>query len=208
MRTSKLTSLGFFIAGIMALLSTGAMAQEVRSEISVQSTGIFTKESNGQGVRENATDTGGVLAGYRYHINRWLSAEAVYGWNRNTQEFTSAAGSGRVQADMHQATGGLVVSVPVPRKFKVHPYVLAGGGALVFRPTLASGSIAGVDQQAVGTLAYGGGLDYPIPTLRKVALRFEYRGLVYKAPNFGLAALKSDTFTHTVEPSAGLVYRF
>jgi len=207
MHRSKLTNT-LLLAGLISLCSMGAMAQEVRSEISVQGTGIITKESNGQGIRETATETCGVLAGYRYHINRWLSAEAVYGWNRNSQEFTSAAASGRVQADVHQATGGLVVSVPVPRKFKVHPYVLAEGGALVFRPTLASGTIPGVPQQAVGAFAYGGGFDYPIPTLRKVALRFEYRGLVYKAPDFGLASLKTDTWTHTAQPSAGLVYRF
>jgi outer membrane immunogenic protein len=207
MRRSKLTNT-LLLAGLISLWSMGAMAQEVRSEISVQGTGIFPQESNGRGIRETGTETGGVLAGYRYHINRWLSAEAVYGWNRNSQEFSSAGASGRVQADVHQATAGIVVGVPVPRKFKVHPYVLAEGGALVFHPTLASGTIAGVDQQAVGAFVYGGGFDYPIPSLRKVALRFEYRGLVYKAPNFGLAALKSDTFTHTAEPSAGLVYRF
>jgi outer membrane immunogenic protein len=206
MRKSIVTKLVVLL--VLSVLSLEAMAQEVRSEVSVQGTGIFTKESNGQGVREKATDTGGVLAGYRYHINRWLSAEAVYGWNRNTQEFTSAAGFGRVQADVHQATGGLVVNVPVPRKLRVQPYVLAGGGALFFRPTFASGTIAGVDQQTVGTFAYGGGLDYSIPSLKKVALRVEYRGLVYKAPDFGLTALKSDTFTHTAEPSLGVVYHF
>ena len=207
MRRSKLTNT-LLLAGLISVWSMVAMAQEVRSEVSVQGTGIFTKESNGQGVRETATDSGGVLAGYRYHINRWLSAEAVYGWNRNSQEFTSAAASGRVQADVHQATGGLVVSVPVPRNFKVHPYVLAEGGAQVFRPTLASGTIVGVNQQAVGTFVYGGGFDYPIPALRKVALRFEYRGLVYKTPDFGLAQLHTDTWTHTAQPSAGMVYRF
>jgi hypothetical protein len=128
--------------------------------------------------------------------------------NRNSQEFTSAAASGRVQADVHQATGGLVVSVPVPRNFKVHPYVLAEGGALVFRPTHASGTILGVDQQAVGAFVYGGGFDYPIPSFRKVALRFEYRGLVYKTPDFGLKALDANSISHTAQPSAGLVYRF
>ena len=208
MRKRKLTSLALFTVVLISLSSMAAMAQEIRSEVSVQGTGIFTKESNSQGVRESATDTGGVLAGYRYHINRWLSAEAVYGWNRNTQEFTSAAGSGRVEADVHQATGGFVLNVPVPRKFKVHPYVLAEGGALVFHPTLASGTIPGVSQQAVGTFVYGGGFDYPVPALRHVSLRMEYRGLVYKAPDFGLAQLHTDTWTHTAQPSAGLVYRF
>lgn len=84
------------VAGLISLMPIVAAAQEVRSEVAVQGTGIFTQEANGRGIREKGTDTGGVLAGYRYHINRWLSAEAVYGWDRTSQEFTSAAGSGRV----------------------------------------------------------------------------------------------------------------
>jgi hypothetical protein len=31
------------------------------------------------------------LAGYRYHLNHWLSAEAVYGWDRNTQKYLLGA---------------------------------------------------------------------------------------------------------------------
>jgi outer membrane immunogenic protein len=208
MHKNKVTKLFILVVGLLSLLCIGAMAQEVRSEISVQGTGSFTKETDSQGVRESATDTAGVLAGYRYRINHWLSAEAVYGWNRNSQEYSTALGSGRVQADVHQATGGFVVNLPFPRKYKISPYVLAEGGAQVFRPTSAAGTIPGAQQQAVGTFVYGGGFDYPIPALRHVAMRFEYRGLVYKTPDFGISGLRTDTWTHTAQPSAGLVYRF
>src|SRR5260370_35327007 len=44
-----------------------------------------------------------------------------------------------VQANVHQATGALVVTVP-RRVFKLNPYVLAGAGALMFDPT---GSVGG-----------------------------------------------------------------
>lgn len=123
------------ILAAVFLLSVGATAQEVRSEISVQGTGFFTKDTNGQGIRQQGTQTGGVLGGYRYHINRWLSAEAVYGWNRNSQLFSTPGGFARIQADVHQATGGLVVNLPAFRRLKASPYVLAEGGALVFNPT-------------------------------------------------------------------------
>jgi hypothetical protein len=46
------------------------------------------------------------------------------------------------------------------------------------------------------------------PLLKHVALRAEYRGLVYSAPDFGLSALNTNTVTHTAQPSAGLVIRF
>jgi len=190
------------------LLSLSATAQEVRSEISVQGSGFFTKDSNGEGILQQGTETGGVLAGYRYHINRWLSAEAAYGWNRDSQLFSTPGGFARIQADVHQATGGFVVNLPAWRRLRASPYVLAEGGALVFNPTSIGRSVLGAERQAVGAFVYGGGADFPIPTVRHVALRLEYRGLVYNAPNFGLSSLDTSTVTHTAVPSAGLVFRF
>ncbi len=190
------------------LLSLSATAQEVRSEISVQGSGFFTKDSNGEGILQQGTETGGVLAGYRYHINRWLSAEAAYGWNRDSQLFSTPGGFARIQADVHQATGGFVVNLPAWRRLRASPYVLAEGGALVFNPTSIGRSVLGAERQAVGAFVYGGGTDFPIPTVRHVALRLEYRGLVYNAPNFGLSSLDTSTVTHTAVPSAGLVFRF
>jgi hypothetical protein len=194
---------------MVLILSLPATAQEIRSEVSVRGTGFFTKDSAGQGNLQKSTDTGGVLAGYRYHINRWLSAEAVYGWNRNSQLFSTPTGYGRVQADVHQATGGFVISLPAPRRFGFSPYMLAEGGALVFNPTNNFyGTIPGAQRQAVGTFVYGGGADFPIPMVRHVDFRLEYRGLVYDAPDFGLGRLNTNTITHTAEPSAGLVFKF
>ncbi len=60
------------------LLSISALAQEVRNEVSVQGTGFFTKDATGNGISRTTTNTGGLLVGYRYHFNRWLSAEANY----------------------------------------------------------------------------------------------------------------------------------
>src|SRR5260221_12043793 len=72
---------------VVFLLSVGASAQEKGSEVSVQGTGIFTKDVSGQVVSQHVTQTGGALGGYRCHINSWLSAEAVSRWNRNRQLF-------------------------------------------------------------------------------------------------------------------------
>ena len=68
------------------------------------------------------------------------------------------------------------------------------------------GSVVGAERQATGVFVYGGGADFPI--IRHVSLRAEYRGLVYNAPDFGLANLNTKTTTHTAEPSAGIVFRF
>jgi hypothetical protein len=91
------------VFGVALLLSVAAaVAQEERSEISVPGTGFFTKDINGSGIQERATETGGLLLGYRYNINRWLSAEADYGYDRNTQVYFGS-GAARVQANIHQS---------------------------------------------------------------------------------------------------------
>ncbi len=193
--------LAIMIASFIFLLGVGAGAQEVRSEISLQGTGFFTKDTAGQNTLQRGTETGGFLVGYRYHLNRWLAAEAVYGYDRNTQQYFSPAGLSRIQANVHQATGGFVVRVPMSARFRISP------GALVFDPTGNSfGTVAGAQRQAAGVFAYGGGADVPID--RHFSLRAEYRGLVYNAPDFGLASLNTNQITHTAQPSAGIVFRF
>jgi len=197
----------FTIASFALLLGASAVAQESRSEISLQGTGFFTKDTSGQGATERSTNTGGFLVGYRYNINRWLAAEAVYGYDRNSQHYFGPGGSSVIQANIHEATGGFVVRVPAPARFRLRPYVLAEGGALVFDPTgNRFGTAPGAQRQATGVFAYGGGVDYPL--LSHVTLRAEYRGLVYSTPDFGLTALNTNTITHTAQPSAGIVLHF
>jgi hypothetical protein len=83
--------------GITALQSMTAVAQEIRSEISVRGTGFFTKDIDGNGVQNHVTNTVGFLIAYRYSINRWLAAEANYGYDRNTQIYFSR-GFGSLQS--------------------------------------------------------------------------------------------------------------
>jgi len=194
-------------ASVALLLGLGAVAQESRSEVSLQGTGFFTKDVSGQGITQRSTNTGGFLVGYRYSLTRWLAAEAVYGYDRNSQHYFGSSGLSRVQANVHEATGGFVVRIPTSPRFRLKPYVLAEGGALVFDPTNnAFGTVSGAQRQATGLFAYGGGADFPLT--RRVTLRAEYRGLVYSAPDFGLATLNTNTITHTAQPSAGIVFHF
>jgi len=194
------------LAGFMILLSLSATAQENRSEISVQGTGFFTQDTNGQGISRTTTETGGFLVGYRYHFNRWLSGEANYGYNRDTQRYFSAGGFSRVQSDVHTATADVVVGLPF-RIARLNPYVLGGGGSLVFHPTgNPGGFVSGADTQAKGTFLYGVGVNYALT--RHLSLLAEYRGYVYKDVDFGVRALNTDSWTHTAQPSAGIAFRF
>jgi opacity protein-like surface antigen len=197
------------IAMVLAVLLSvsEAMAQEERwQEIGVQGTGFFTKDSSGNGINQHATDTGGFLLSYRYHFNRWLAADASYGYARNTQQNLTSSGPFSVQANVHEATGALVVTAP-HRIFRLDPFVLAGVGALVFDPTgNAGGFLSGAQSQARAAFVYGGGADYELT--KHFMLRAEYRGFVYERPDFDLATLHSGATTHTAQPSAGIVFRF
>ncbi len=189
----------------IVLLIGVSFGQEQKSEVSVQGTGFFTKDADGRGLVQQGTQTGGVLAGYRYHFSRWFAAEANYGYARNTQKDFGASNA-RIQANVHEITGALVVTAPTFRD-KFHVFALAGGGGLVFDPTgNAGGSFPGATTETKGAFLYGGGVDYDL--LKRLALRVEYRGLVYKAPSLNLAGLDTDQFTHVAQPSAGLVFRF
>lgn len=190
--------------GCVVLLSMTMAAQETRSEVSVQGTGFFTKDASGNGIKDQATKTGGVLIGYRYNITRWLAAEANYGYDRNTQNYMGNT-TGRVQSNIHQITGAAVVKLP--SFARIQPYALAGGGGLLFDPRGNSGgTFGGATWQARGAFLYGGGADYAFS--KHLSFRAEYRGLVYKAPNFNLASLNTGSWNHSAQPSAGVVFHF
>jgi hypothetical protein len=60
--------------------------------------------------------------------------------------------------------------------------------------------------QTRGAFVYGGGVD--VPMFKHVALRAQYRGFIYKTPDFETTTLKVDKYTHSAVPSAGLVFVF
>ena len=201
--------LKLLVAGLFAtlLFAATSMAQELpRNEVSVQGIGFFTKNSDNNGITQNTTDSGGLLVSYRNRFNNWLGADLSYGYTRNTQQNLTPVGSFNVQSNVHQATGALLVTAP-GRIVGFKPFALAGAGALTFSPTnKLGGFVLGADRQAKQALVYGGGADFGISD--HLALRLEYRGLVYRRPDFGLPLLDSNTTTHTAQPSAGFVIRF
>ena len=155
----------------------------------------------------SATETGGFLTTYRYHLNHWAAAEAAYGYDANSQKYFVPTGAFRIQSGIHQLTGSLVLNVPYRRSSRINPYLLAGGGALMFEPSGNQfNTLSGAQSQAKGVFVYGAGVNYAIR--KRVSLRAEYRGLVYGTPDFGFGALSGNSVTHTAVPSVGLTYRF
>jgi opacity protein-like surface antigen len=194
------------IFGMVLLFTSTARADEgSKQEASAQGFGFFTTNSTGRGLRQTSTNGGGFLVSYRYHFFRWLAADVSYGRTRDTTRTFTPTTTLPVQADIHEATAAGVVTFPSFGRIK--PYVLAGSGALTFVPTQNRGGfVPGAGNKAQAVFLYGGGADYDFT--RHFAFRLEYRGFVYKRPDFGLVTLRTDTTTHTAQPSAGIVFRF
>src|SRR5258707_4237259 len=157
----KCRSIAAVVFGMFFMFISSARADERSTqEVGVQGTGFFTKDSNSNVLNQHTTNSGGVLVSYRYHFNHWFAADVSYGWNRDTQQNNSSAGSLNVQSNVHQTTVAAVVNLPLSMA-RFNPYVLAGTGALEFAPSHRAGTtVPGAGNQAKATFVYGGGGGY------------------------------------------------
>ncbi len=227
----------FFLSfmATVCLLASAASAQnyraDFRQEISTQGTGNFTSSTNdvlsnitsASSANSGSTRSAGFLIGYRYHVARWFAVEGDYAFTRNTQNFLSPLNltvgnlTTALRTNVHELTAAAVITGG-PRH-RVRPYGLLGGGAILFRPTSApvnqvlniANNLGFGPSETKPAFLYGFGVD--IGLNRFLALRAEYRGLVFSAPGFqipGLSVLGLSTpgLTHMAQPSAGLVWRF
>ena len=203
-RSGLLTAIAAFF-----LFSTTAMAQvEHHSQVSIQGTALVTKDTNSDSspLSQRTTKSGGFLVGYSYQFNSWAGAEGNYGYTQNTLNTAGSVGQSSIRSDFHEITGAFVAHIPV-NVSNIRPYALAGAGALVFRPTDDARSMnAGVDQETKAAFVYGGGFEFDVA--HHFGVRAEYRGLVYKAPDFTVNNLNLDKVTHLAQPSVGFFYRF
>src|SRR6267142_93501 len=182
------------LGGVLAALP--AFSQEGgRSDATVQAFGSFVKTTTDNGVQQGATNSGCVLASYRYFFSNHHGVEVNYGYSRNTQSYGLADGPLGVKSNQHEVTAAYVYRHTL-RHFT--PFVEAGVGGLVFNPEEALGA----STQARAAFVYGGGADFNVT--RRIFVRAEYRGLVYNSQNFDLtAALGTDRVSHRAEPSIG-----
>ena len=192
------------VAAGTALLSLPVLAQEGgpenRSEASVQFFGTFVKSTVDNGVGQSASDSGGVLASYRYFFTSHQGVEVNYGYSRSTQSYDFGGGPVGPSTNQHEVTAAYVYRFPL-RRFT--PFVEAGVGGVVFDPR----NFVGASTQARAAFVYGGGADLNVT--RHVFVRAEYRGLVYNSPTFDATPnLGVDRVTHQAEPSIGFGYRF
>jgi len=76
-----------------------------KNEVSVQAFGSFVKSTTSDGIRNSATNSGGVLVNYRRFFNVHSGVELNYGYALNTQNFLSQSGESGVKTNSHEVSG-------------------------------------------------------------------------------------------------------
>jgi outer membrane immunogenic protein len=210
-----LKKVGAVLAAIV-LLTPIAVGQILsHTQISLNVTEDYSKQSNGtsdaQTVNLKPTRATGYLGTLRYSLSSRSAVELNYGYLRNSQNYLLTDSTGfqtafGINATVHEATAAYVYNV---RKiYRFNPFVLGGAGVLIFIPTGNSLDSTGIgyENQNRLSLLYGVGTDFRLTA--GFALRMQFRGLLYKAPDFTLSTYTTNAYGHLAEPSVGIVYNF
>ena len=196
---------------LLAFFSTLAAAQNTRFDVALSGAAAFSKTvtSSSGTVTDSPTTNLGEIGSVRYHFNHLHSLEMNLGHVRNSQIFTIAPDTYRINTDVYEYSGAYVLT-PFSEN-RLQPFLFGGAGALRFSPGKAYiDSVQGSFGQKIQTslaFLYGAGVDYRL--ISHVALRVQYRGLIYKNPDF---SAPSRFFTgakgHMAEPAVGIVVKF
>ena len=208
------------LAAAFLLLTSAGFGQAGGSfDMSLSAAGILPKQSSGNGIVQTPTKSGAFLATVRWRFTARHSIEANYARGNDSQVYTTA-NVFRIQSNVSEFTGAYVFSPVETEKFE--PFVFGGMGALVFNPfstfiNTIQTAIPSARQTEFAVL-YGAGVDYHfLSSIRgfkgsdlvpHVALRFQYRGLFYRAPSFKNPTLFTGGQGHLAEAAGGLVIKF
>ncbi len=212
---------GIAIAAFFLLTSSG-WGQDNRYDISLGGAAVISRQSTGNGTVLTPTDSGAVLITGRYRFSEHGSVEINYSHTADSQIYFASPLTYRIQNTTSEYSGAYVFSFH--QSERIEPFVFAGAAALTFYPSYDFNSINGVQtnlpaaQQTKPAFLYGGGLDWRIfsslPLVHRfslskyLALRLQYRGLIYKAPDFKVQNLFTGARGHMAEPSVGIVVKF
>jgi len=186
-----------------------------RIDLGILGVGVFNKDSNGtatvNGVPNTAVNlspgnTAGAVVNLRYTVSPFVGFEFNYGYARYTDTFTpfGAQPNSGVQQNANEYTLGYVVHAK-KQYFGVTPFASAGLGTMVFRPTPGGGLALPEQARAV---YYGSVGVEKIVLSPHFGLRFQYRQLFFKAPDFETNYLTIQQHTTTFEPGFGFFLRF
>lgn len=201
---------GQFVAAAVMLLSSAAAAQ-VPVDVSISGAGVFSRtvSSSSGTVTDKPTESVAVFGTIRYHFNRLHAAEINIGHTRNSQLFEIPPDTYRIISDITEFSGAYVFTPFSAGKWQ--PFLLGGVAGLRFSPgnTYIDQVQTNLGQTSATTLGflYGVGTDYRV--WGHLGVRLQYRGLLYKNPDFGVPSrFYTGMRSHMAEPAVGVVFKF
>jgi len=195
-----------FVCLVFTVAPCAAWAEEAekRSEVTLSAAGLFPSESDKNGIKRSATDSGGALFSFRFWLTNGNGFEFNYAHARDSQLASSALGQNRLHAGVHEVTGAYVRRFNVTGR--VRPFLLAGAGIVQYNRITSGSTLSGATSQNKPALLFGGGADYTLG--EHFAVRLQFRELVHPAASFGLEPFRTNTWVHIAEPTIGFTYRF
>ena len=168
---------------------------------------------------QSQSPSAGALVTVHHAIKPYLGFNVNFSYTRFTQTDSEGSGyvpgqgtnpprgagsfyTGALDTHTYELTAAYAFYGPRARRFRTFGQI--GGGELFFEPIDASFA----HQQRRTAMVFGVGGEYDVS--RHFSVRAEYRGLLYKMPDFGIHSglPEHKLFTVTNTPAISLVYRF
>ena len=210
---------------LLPVLATASFAQESRQDASVSGSLVIPPYVTGQAVFQSgclaptiATNTAaptpkgggtcygpGVLASYRYLVTPRSALEVNYQWAQYFTNFiTPTPSNNNIHSRMQEFSTAYVFNLTF-RKW--NPFLEAGVGGFFFSGLDDHGTTQFGPKRTtnIGAL-YGGGFAYELSP--SFDIRAEYRGIIVKAPNFGITGFDTKRYYNISDPVVGIAYHF
>jgi opacity protein-like surface antigen len=215
---------GLVVTALLLFRSLGVSQDKGHFDASFNGAAVFTGTANGNGIQQSSTVGANYFGTFRYRFKPKSSLIFNYGRAKDSQTYQTNFDF-HVLSTIVEYSGAFVYNFYEKKKFE--PFLLLGGGALRFKPNSTwvffPDFINGVPNrvqvnlnattQTEIALLYGGGVDYVLA--KRFAVRLQYRGFFYRAPDFnvntvsgGAVSFTTGSRNHMAEPSVGVVFRF
>lgn len=194
---------------VMAFGLLGSATAYAQTDVSGSVYGAITQDANGNASTAHQADAVGGMVGVRHISNPFVGYEATYSFNRANQTDSTTNGvcglvcgplpPTTVSANEHEVSVDWVASLKVAN---FRPFALAGMGVLVFSP---SGQPVNFNANTITKPAfvYGVGANWGLAP--HVGVRLQYRGNLYKAPQFEFTP--TGATTNQSEVAIGVYFR-
>jgi len=189
---------------VLPLMAVAGFAQESRQDISVSGSVLLSPYVSANAVHLHATPGYGGLISYRYMLTPRSALELNYQYSQLTEHFLNPTNNILIHSRVQEISGAYVRSFTF-RNF--NPFLEAGVGGYIFTPIKDNVSTTKDSNQNtnIGAL-YGGGLAYELSP--SFDIRVEYRGIIVKAPSYGVDNLRTNRYYNLNNPVIGVAYHF